>query len=100
MKKKYSKPILLIESFQMVEHIAAFCVTKENVTSANYQDSSLCYYSDGAASLFQDGVAGCSIIDDYDPTMWPSLEEYVQAMMDDTTYQCYGPFSGGKAFAS
>ena len=62
MKKKYTKPLLFVETFELTEHIASNC----NVSGrANHTEITSCGFDNGDPNgmIFLDGVAKCS----YDP---------------------------------
>lgn len=98
MKKKYSKPIVIIESFQLLEHIA-YCAVGSK-TTVTYRDPSECSYSDDNLAVFNAGVIGCE--NEYDPEIFTGgLEEFL-AFVQNTTegIECYNAFSNGATFAS
>lgn len=55
-KKKYTKPFLFIESFELLEHIAGGCTTPDNFEGALH--STGCGYNIGDAILFSDPYSG------------------------------------------
>lgn len=58
MKKCYTKPVLYMESFELLEHIAGGCLTGDNFAGAQHRDGN-CGYNIGGVVLFGYGQNGC-----------------------------------------
>ena len=67
MKKKYSKPGIIIEDFKLVESIASYCEgvkpggTGSTQGKGNYADKSSCGWDFGNMTIWISGVEGCKI---------------------------------------
>ena len=98
MKKAYEKPMLLAESFALVEHVAAGCKTGDGA-NATYLDADACVYYSDDISVFTSSSCNLDWIDDDDdsinknnPSTWSNLLDSI----------CYNAFVDGlsSAFAS
>lgn len=104
MKKPYRKPIVYVEKFELLEHIAS-CKVGEGITNVTYRDRYSCSYSDANVSLFmQDGVNGCKIAEimreyDYGDGTDP-IQNFLDSLDPTPGGGCYNAFTDGNVFAS
>ncbi len=100
MKKTYEKPMLLAESFELVEHIAGGCKVGADA-GASYTTSDVCTYDNDGIQLFQSSTP-CAldwIEDDDDDSIEKSNMSSWTGLLNDI---CYNAFIDGigSAFAS
>lgn len=105
MKKRYQKPNLFAESFELMEHVAGSCyTTDQNPYPATYRDGDACTYTDPGKggtgfTMFSGNNSACvSAMEQisFDELSFGSLEEFL------ITMGCYHAFMdpAGNAFAS
>lgn len=102
MKKKYQKPVLFAESFQLVDSIAANCGKGDHSTASThpYQSATACTYTDGGMTLFASEGIGCDMTY-YDEDVYQGdYDQFVKDMMSQYGVECYGAFSTGTPFLS
>ena len=98
MRKRYTKPKLYAETFELLEHISS-CTANTNVTVVTYRDMYSCSYNDANVTLFNEtGVNGCQN-EYFDPSM-ETWEEYLDSFKPENGGGCYNAFSDGNFFAS
>ena len=99
MKRVYTKPVIYIETFELMEHIA-YCSTGQGITEVSYRDPGSCYYEEGGYSLFQNGVTGCDINESsfLEGGQFYGMADSLEAFM--ATVECYNAFGDGNFFAS
>ena len=95
MKKPYRKPILLMESFTLAEHIASGCIV---ISGTNYSNGDSCVYNTAGTILFSGKNSSCQplgdILPDYEEYGYSTIEDYLKG-------ECYGNFNSALgAFSS
>ena len=65
MKKKYSKPALYAESFQLVEHISSLCSTDFKSVAGHADQFQCCFFDEiTGEKLFLTDTYNCEVKDD------------------------------------
>lgn len=95
MKKPYQKPLVYVETFELLEHIAS-CKANQDVTSVTYRDGNTCTYTDANVTLFYNSDCKNEY---YDPGVM-TWDEYIDSFKPENNGGCYNAFTDGNFFAS
>ena len=95
MKQKYSKPMVYIERFELLDHISRGCNYAGAVV--NQQKPESCSYAVDNLALFQNAGNGC-LNQNYFPEMGDTWDTYISGVVGNP--DCYNALSDGRFFAS